>query len=124
MITQVIYGVLWAVTIAVVSVIARWWKAHKDEESVQSAFTELQEWAGIVVRAAKDLGATDLDMTGEDKRLYAQRVLKEVREKLGLDITDEQIEMLVRHAYTVMCDESFDVSIPDYDEEDSFLDGE
>lgn len=123
MIAQVIYGVLWAVTIWVVSIIAKWWKAVKDEEKVKTAFNELKEWAEIAVRSVQDLGA-DVGMSGENKRLYAQGVLYDIRDKLELDITNEQIEMLVRHAYTVMCDESFDVSIPDYDEEDSFLDGE
>lgn len=103
---QVAYGILWAVTILLVTIIGRWWKAHKDEENVQSAFAELKDWAEIAVRAAKDLGDSKLEMTGSEKAEYAFIVLKDVRDKLGLDLTDEQLMLLVRHAYTVMVDES------------------
>ncbi len=106
--TQVVYGILWAVTILLAAVVGKWWKAHKDEDSVQAAFAELRDWAEIAVRAAKDLGDSKMEMTGSEKAEYAFMILRDVREKLGLDLTDEQLMLLVRHAYTVMVDESED----------------
>lgn len=104
--TQVVYGILWAATIFLATIIGRWWKAHKDEENVQAAFAELKDWAEIAVRAAKDLGDSKMEMTGSEKAEYAFMVLRDVREKLGIDITDEQLMLLIRNAYTVMVDES------------------
>ncbi len=99
---QVIYGILWAVTILVASVIGRWWKMHKDEENVQSALKEIQDWAEIAVRAAKDIGDSKIEMTGSEKAEYAYNILTDVRDKLALDLSDEQLMLLIRSAYTVM----------------------
>lgn len=106
---QAVYGILWAVTIALAAIIGKWWKAHKDEENVQSAFAEIMDWAEIAVRAAKDLGDSKLEMTGSEKAEYAFEILKDVREKLGVDLSDEQLMLLIRHAYTVMVDTSAEV---------------
>ena len=105
---QLLYGVLWAFTIGIVTGIAKWWKDRKDNEHVQAVFSEIKDWAAIAVRAVKDLGDGDLEMTGTEKRDYAVKVLSDIRDKIGFDISDEQLELLIRHAYTVMMDEAKD----------------
>lgn len=124
MVSQIIYGSLWVITIFVVGFAAKWWKNNKDEESVQMAFAELMDWADIVVKAAEDLGHV-AEMTGEEKLRYAVRSLGEVRDKIGLDITDEQVEMLVRAAYQTFASESYLIEETEFieDEPESFLDG-
>lgn len=99
-----LYGFLWAFTILIVTAIAKWWRANKDEEQVQAAFKELQEWAAIAVRAAQDIG-NNTEMTGTEKADFAFNTLVEVRNKLAIDISDEQLRLLIRAAYTVMLDE-------------------
>ena len=120
--SQVLFGVLWAITLFVVTAIAKWWKRNKDDEGVQAAFSNLKDWANIVVRATEDIGYA-MEMTGEEKLRYAIRSLKELRDKIGIDITDEQVEMLVRAAYTSFCvEESGDVYLLDNEEDDFFGD--
>ena len=102
--SQIIYGILWAISILVAGGFAKWWKDAKNDERVSRALAELHEWADIAVRYAKDIGEQE-DLDGDARRTAAITMLTRIRDKIGLDITDDQIIMLIRAAYTVMASE-------------------
>lgn len=104
MIGQLLYGILWVVSIIVAAGFAKWWKDAKDDERVSRTLSELQEWAEIAVRYAKDIGEQE-DLTGDNRRKAAINVLTQIRDRYDIDISDDQIVMLVRSAYTVMASE-------------------
>lgn len=67
--------------------------------SVKDEFTEVLQWADIFVRAVKD---SHKEATGAEKRELAIQYIKEVCDNLELQISDAQIEAIVRAAYVDM----------------------
>lgn len=118
--TQILFGALWALTMVAVVIFKRTEHALKENEQYVHTLQKLEEYAAIVVRYAKDFGDIQ-GFTGDTKRSIAIAALTKFRDDLGLDdISAEQIEMLVRAAYTVMVDESGTVLGYEIDEIDSF----
>ena len=111
-----LFGFLWIVTIVVVWGIKRTAQAIIKDDQYSALLTRFEDWAAIAVRYAKDWGEQE-HMSGSDRRRIAVQAMKELRDKLNLDdISDEQIEMLIRAAYTIMVDESEELSFdPDFE---------
>lgn len=111
-----LFGFLWIVTIVVAWGIKRTAQTIIKDEQYSALLTRFEDWAAIAVRYAKDWGEQE-HMSGSDRRRIAVQAMKELRDKLNLDdISDEQIEMLIRAAYTIMVDESEELSFdPDFE---------
>lgn len=110
-VSSMIFGILWIVTIAVAWGIKRTAQAIIKDEQYSALLTRFEDWAAIAVRYAKDWGEQE-HMSGSDRRRIAVQAMKDLRDKLNLDdISDEQIEMLIRAAYTIMVDESEELSL-------------
>ena len=67
---------------------------------------EMRDWAADGVRWAQDYMQS---AEGAQKRQAVINALLEIRDKEKFNITDDQIEILVRAAYTVMKDADRDV---------------
>lgn len=106
-----LFGFLWIMTIVVAWGIKRAAQAIIKDEQYSALLTRFEDWAAIAVRYAKDWGEQE-HMSGSDRRRIAVQAMKDLRDKLNLDdISDEQIEMLIRAAYTIMVDESEELSL-------------
>lgn len=93
------------VMLAVLGYVAGMKKIREDERASE-IFDNMQMWADIVVRWAADR----LDCNpGEDRREAAVTALKQVRDKLDIELTDEQVAMLVSSAYRVMMEDTFEI---------------
>lgn len=75
-----------------------WLKSRVDDKKM----AEAEKWADRVVRWAQDwLQASP----GEERRNNVLSVLQTINEDKRLGLTEEQIDILVRSAYTVMMEE-------------------
>lgn len=97
----VIFGILWLVSLFIFTGLKKIDQELKHDERYIDALNQLHTFADFVVRYAKDLGDEN-DIDGRDRRQIACKALQEIRDNLGLDITDEQIELLVRANYQVI----------------------
>ena len=93
------------VMLTVLGYVAGMKKLRENEKAVE-AFDNIQLWADIVVRWAADRLNSE---PGEQRRTAAIGALKEVRDMLGLKLTDEQIAMLVSSAYRMMMEDTFEL---------------
>lgn len=81
-------------------------KKIDENDRARDIFTNMQEWAAIIVRWAADR----LDAhPGEDRRAAAVNALKAIRDKAGIELTDEQIGMLISSAYTMMMEDIIEI---------------
>lgn len=98
--------IIWALSIGFFAFIQYLNRKTKEDETFVYLLQKLEEYAEIAVRYAKDIGRQG-EMTGEEKRLLAVNTLMRFRDILGLEkvVTDEQLEQLIRSAYTVMYNE-------------------
>ncbi len=101
MTAQALYGVVMGVIAVVISYLAKWWKNNKDSEFIQIARDKVEEWAALVVDAAKTSGV-NFDMSGMERRKFAIEALKSIRDMYNADYTDKQLEFLVDSAYQEM----------------------
>lgn len=100
--TSVIFILLWSFSIGVFIIIKALEHRISEKDTYTYALQKLEEYAEIVVRYAKDFGDEE-GLTGKGKRDLAIKALLKFKEMLKLnDISYDQIEMLVRSAYTVM----------------------
>lgn len=97
---------LWGITVGMFVVLSVMDREHKENESFVFLLQKLEEYAAIAVRFAKDIGDEE-GLSGEEKRTIAIAALLRFRDILKLDkeISVEQLEQLVRSAYTVMYNE-------------------
>lgn len=103
MIASIIFGVLWIITMIAAGLYVKAEQAIKKDIRKYETFIELQNWAEIAVRWAQDrLG----DQMGHNRRIAAINALKEIRDKLGIDISDDQIGMLISSAYAIMTEKT------------------
>lgn len=104
--TEIVFRIMeLVVMLAVLGYMAAVKKINENDKA-QAAFDNIQMWADIVVRWAADR----LDChPGEDRREAAVTALKQVRDKLSIELTDEQVAMLVSSAYRVMMEDTFEI---------------
>lgn len=102
-------GVMVAVLIYVMAI-----NKIRENEKASAMFDEVQGWADIVVRWAADRLNSE---PGEQRRTAAIGALKEIRDKLGIQLTDEQVAMLVSSAYMMMSEDN--IVIEKYETEES-----
>ena len=70
----------------------------------------LRDWASDSVRWAQDLMKT---ASGDERRFAVINTLKEIRTECNLNITDDQINVLVRAAYIAMKEAQAEVYVVD-----------
>ena len=104
--TEIIFRVIELfVMLAVLGYVA-WMKKIREGERAAEIFDNIQMWADIVVRWAADR----LDgEPGESRRNAAINALKDIRDRLGIELTDDQIAMLISSAYRVMMEDAIEV---------------
>lgn len=99
---MMLFGILWLATIVLFSIIKMAEHKLKQNEDYMNTFDKLQDLASVAVRWAQDRMGKD---TGEERRRAAVSALMQYRDMLEMELSDEQIEMLVSAAYTIMIDE-------------------
>lgn len=101
---QLIFGVLWLLTIIIIIFIKRADRLVYEKIHYIVALMKLEDYATVVVKYVKDMG-DEQGLAGPGRRLIAAQALLDFRDKLGLDVTHEQVEMLIRAAYVTMKEE-------------------
>lgn len=76
---------------------------------------ELKGWASDGVRWAQDWMSAE---PGDDKRSAVINILKDIRDKEGIDLDDGQLTVLVRAAYVAMKEAQGDVYVIETEAED------
>ena len=95
-ITAVIKAVMMIMTIYVVPAVRAWLKAHAEEKTVRN----LQKWADIAVCAAEQYRKKMeiIDPEGDHRRAWARHWIMIAAEKMKMEITEDQIDMLIESA--------------------------
>lgn len=101
--TEIIFRIVeLGVMIAVVVYLHIVRKIHENERAAE-IFDNIQMWADIIVRWAADRLHGE---SGESRRNAAINALKEIRDRIGIDITDDQIAMIISSAYMMMMEDT------------------
>lgn len=112
--TEIVFQVIQLCVMIAVLCYLRAVKKVREDERATEIFDNIQLWADIVVRWAADRLGED---SGEVRRKAAINALKEIRDRLGVDLSDDQLAMLVSSAYRVMMEDTFELDNIDVIEE-------
>lgn len=97
--SDILFGILWIATVLLAWFYAKTTKKIETNDRLYMLFDRMYEWAEIVVRWVDDRLK---DEDGNNKRTAAINALKEIRDKLGIEISDDQLGMLISAAYKNM----------------------
>lgn len=116
---QMIFSVLWLLTIITIILVKKEDRTAFEKIRYIIASKKLEDYAMIVVKYVEDMGG-EQGMPGAGRRMVAVQALLDFRDKLDLDVTHEQIEMLIRAAYMTIQKEKEVTKTPCESEPDEF----
>ena len=105
---MMLFGILWIITVIVFTLVKKAEQAVKEDELLTNKLLTLKDFAEVGVKWAQDHMWQE---AGVDRRKAAVKALRQYRDMLGLDLTEDQLEALVSVAYKVMKNEEAEVYV-------------
>ena len=96
LISTLIKAAMMIVTIFVAPALRSWLNAHADEKTVKT----MEQWADIAVKAAEQIRNTIniQDPGGTQRKAWARKWIVETAQKMHVEITPDQADMLIEAA--------------------------